>query len=426
MAIAAPEAPPTAPAAAPAQPAPDSRPVSRPAESVTSRSTRDFLTQKVKEYTEKEPEQKPTPAKDSEKAQPLVTPPTKTEKPADPDKPPAPIAKQEDTAKTTDPAAQDATPKKEVVAEEKLGPWQLKAKWEKQAKAAESEVAILREKLAKAADATSLQERLADREKRLTELENHMRFLDYSKSQDFNDKYHAPYVKAFERAVSEITQLKVNDEQNGARPATPDDFVRLARLPVSDLDAVAEEMFGRSSSRVIHHIERVKELAEARESALETAKKEGVERHKGQVENDRALSESLAQQWSQLISADEEREDFLKAKEEDDEWNTKLGKSKEFVDKAAQANSKDPALSPEQRAKILRDKATLRGRAIGFPMLRLENKRLKVELQKVQAELQGYKTSEPGNGQPASSSSHSVTTNPWDRVKAAAQKLASS
>lgn len=130
------------------------------------------------------------------------------------------------------------------------------------------------------AEVKTLQSRLEAAEKRRQELEAEMRFVDYSKSTEFQDKFQKPYQQAWAKALHEITQLNRATEDGGSRKATQDDILALANAPLDQLDKLAEEWFPNSAARVIRHVEKIKDLSEAQANALEEARTQALDRAK--------------------------------------------------------------------------------------------------------------------------------------------------
>lgn len=327
--------------------------------------------------------------------------PTPPKSPATPaSESPDPPAKAQDGKPPETPAAAvpDAKPAKPP------GPWQLKEKYEKLSRQLESENLELKARLAKAADAEAAAKRAEAAEKRLAELESDMRFIDYSRSSEYQQKYARPYQDAYGRALSDFKQLQVQDGEGNQRPATEQDLLALASAPVGQLDELAETWFGKSAPRVVRHIEKMRELADDANRALETARKDGETHRQQQETATRQIHEAVAQNWQVAIA---EVPDFLKPKEGDDEWNGRVDKAREWVDETLKANVADPKLTAEQRAEAIRRHANMRWRAIGYSSLKLELKRAQSEAAALRKELEAFKKSGPpegeGNGRPPTS-----------------------
>lgn len=88
-------------------------------------------------------------------------------------------------------------------------------------------------------------------ERRIAEQEKVIQFADYQSSDEYKSKYETPYTDAFKRALSEFEQLTVTitdaDGNQTARKATVNDLLALQNMPLGEVDALAEGMFGKSA-----------------------------------------------------------------------------------------------------------------------------------------------------------------------------------
>ncbi|MBU2177498.1 MAG: hypothetical protein KJ556_20590, partial [Gammaproteobacteria bacterium] len=226
-------------------------------------------------------------------------------------------------------------------------------------------------------------------------------------------------------AIADFRELTVTDAEGNVRPASHQDLVRLVNLPLGEARKLANELFGDSSDDAMAHYRQVRTLAEQQNKALEEAKKTGSLKEQEKVETTRKLAEETGRSWQDFTSSDEQKYPFLQPREGDDEWNTKLASSREFVDKAFTANAFDGKLTPEQRAEIIRNHASVRGRAIGFSMLRMENKRLKADLAERDKVIAQYKSAEPGAADGRSAANAPVTAaNRLEAIKARMRGMA--
>lgn len=130
-------------------------------------------------------------------------------------------------------------------------------------------------------------EKVKSLETRNKELEDRIALIDYESSQEFGTKYEEPYRQMWNRATNAFAQLTVK-EQTGTdaetgeptyrtRRATEEDLIKLGALPLSELDEVAGKLFGPSAPRAVQYIEKLRDLAEAKQTALVEAKKKAGE-----------------------------------------------------------------------------------------------------------------------------------------------------
>ena len=130
-------------------------------------------------------------------------------------------------------------------------------------------------------------EKIKTLEEQNTELGRRLALLDYEQSPDFATKYEEPYRQMWQRATSAFSQLTVK-EANGTDPDTGEptyamrraneaDLIELGAKSLSELDEAAQRMFGASAPRAIQYIEKLRELAEAKQAAVVEAKQKSGE-----------------------------------------------------------------------------------------------------------------------------------------------------
>lgn len=129
-------------------------------------------------------------------------------------------------------------------------------------------------------------QKLKTLEEQNADLERRMALVDYEQSGEFATKYEQPYRQMWERATNAFNQLTVKESAGtdelgeakfNVRRATEADLIKLGALPLSELDEAAQTMFGASAPRAIQYIERLRELAEAKQTALVEAKQKAGE-----------------------------------------------------------------------------------------------------------------------------------------------------
>jgi len=275
----------------------------------------------------------------------------------------------------------------------------------------DAEIARLQSELKAAKDApredpekASLAEKFTASEKRRQELENEVRFVNFKKSEEYTTKYAEPYQEAWNKAVSDITQLKVR-LQNGtkedpntgetvpnyvSRVATPGDLLSLANLPLNEMDEKVEEAFGKSAPRVIRHIEKLRELADAQTAAEQKALKESGEKQQQTLEQRKQVKKVWDDEnklWTEKYPR------FFKPEDGDEEGNTLLAKGYELADLAFSGNGKT---TPENMAKV---HAEVRNKVAGFGRLALRLKRARLEIKELKSSLAEYENSEPPSGE---------------------------
>ncbi len=303
-------------------------------------------------------------------------------------------------------AAKTETPK---IDPKKPSPWKLVEQYKSKSITLESENIDLKKRLESLGDPAKIQDRMTTAEKRAQELEEHIRFVDYAKSKEFQEKWQAPYEAAWKRATSELRELSITDPNGQVRQVTPQDLLDLVNLPLGKAREIAESLYGNFANDVLGHRKEIRNLFDQQQEALDSARKNGVESQKKQMEQFQALTAQIETQmnsaWDQTNSKlmeDPEYGKFFKPMDGDEEGNNRLKKGYELADKAFSENPRDPRLSPAQRQEIVKRHAAVRNRAAAAGRLVHWVKQRDARIAELTKELDQYKTSEPGNGAPKS------------------------
>jgi hypothetical protein len=274
-----------------------------------------------------------------------------------------------------------------------------------------------------------LSETLAEREKRLSELEEEQRFSNYERSQEYQEKWNAPFVSAYEAGRARVRSLTLTDENGAVRQGTDADFDAIMRI--TDNDAAAEraaEVFGNKASMVMYHREKAVELNQARLNALDEFRKNGAERDQKRQAEWKATSEKVLKEatetWQKARTAPHEKYPlFFKPIEGDTEGNTLLENGFKEADEAfSHMNPLDPRLTSEQRAQILQRHATIYNKAAAFNRLAHLLKKERTALRAAEAKLKEFEASEPGRGDGKGGGGPALST--WDSIDAQLAKLA--
>lgn len=373
------------------------------------------------------PEAKPAP-KQAPKAPPKKAdkPPEKpapkedAKPPKEVEQPPADEQEKEDNAegKPEDKNQLDAKGKR-------IKPWELLDKFKARALAAETELAKVKQnghEIPKEAT-----DKITALETRNQELENEIRFTNYEKSKEYQEQYNKPYIEAWERAVGELNELTVTDANGHVRQAGAKDLLILAKMPLGEAREYAEAKFGKAADDVMAHRRTVRELANKQHKALEDARTNGGEREKQQnlerETRDRANGEKIAKEWHAINAEAQDKYEFLKPVEGQQERNDKLEKAIKFVDDSFNLNLSQ-AKTEQERQDILRRHSALRNRAIGFSVLKHENKSLKTEIEELKKSLAEYQTSEPSAGEAGHDPASSMSTDPMEAAMHGLERLA--
>ena len=340
-----------------------------------------------------------------------VTAPDKSVVDKLPDKTGSPVPGKTDETKPDAPEKGDKAP----------NAWKLVEQYKKTVKTYEKETAELRERLATVGETETWKAKAEKAEARAKELAEEIRYVNYQKSDEYLEKYDKPYKDSWNKAVNDLKELTVTLEDGSTRTATAGDLITLSNMPLGEARKTAKEWFGDAADDVMAHRRVLRDMADAANKAVEEAKKHGSEREKQMSETQNEARKQVAKLWTQFNSEDEAKYDFLKQKEGDDEWNSRLTKSKTLVDGAFSANPHDPKLTAEQRAKVVRDHAAVRNRAIAYSVRTLELARSNARVAELEKQLEQYKGAEPGNGN--GRPSEQPTGQPVNRMKSSLNKL---
>ena len=117
----------------------------------------------------------------------------------------------------------------------------------------ESQIAELK----KAAASPELTEQVNQWKARAEAAEKKIETVNFTQSQKYQDQYQKPYVEQWNRAVAQFQQLNVKVQKGvddlgdpvfEVRPANEHDLLRLANLPLSEMDEEVSRVFGASGT----------------------------------------------------------------------------------------------------------------------------------------------------------------------------------
>lgn len=240
-------------------------------------------------------------------------------------------------------------------------------------------------------DVKPFQEKLAAIEKENQQLREVVRFADYKKSPEFVEKYENPYNEAWTKAVSEVTQLSMALEDGTSRKATANDLLALANAPLDQLDDLAAQWFPKSAPRVIRHVEKIRDLADAQDKALKEAQKGAGEFQNKQSEAVKKANESFANAYtSASTELTTKYPKWFAPDEADPKGNEILKKGFEYADSLFSPNGTQ--LTPEQRAGRL---AVIRAKAANHDRLVARVKANNARIAELEAKLAEFEKSEP-------------------------------
>jgi hypothetical protein len=248
-----------------------------------------------------------------------------------------------------------------------------------------------------------LSETLEQREKRLAELEDEMRFASFEKSSEYKDKYWTPFSDAYQQGRNKVASLRLTDANGDTRQGTAEDFDSLMRITDDDQAAeLASDLFGVKAPMVLWHREKVQELNNTRLKALEDFRKQGGEREKLRGEQMQKQQKEIAALWESENKAGVERfPKLFKPEEGDEKGNALLARGFELADAAFGSALADPAtgqpvkLSPQEMVKL---HSAIRNKAAGFDRLAYKYGISQKRIAELETKLKEYEASEPSPG----------------------------
>lgn len=247
-----------------------------------------------------------------------------------------------------------------------------------------------------------------------------LRFLNYKKHPEFVEKYEKPYNAAWKKAVEEIGELTVENEDGSVRAATAHDMQRLANMPLGEANKLARELFGDLAPDVMAHRRTIRELAQAQNEALERARTEGEEWEKQRTIEDQTKTKAQAETTMKLWQAvhDDLAKRFPRAftpEEGDAEDKTEFERGSALVDLmfsgpqdksvvaradllpgflAEAVKAGRPLTQPEQ----VRMHALVRLKAMNHDRILRRDKAKSARIAELEKALAEYEQSEPGAG----------------------------
>lgn len=351
-----------------------------------------------------------------------VVEPTPEEKPKDsaPESPtsppeadkPTPGSESPETSHTPEPGAAPQPEKKG-----KANPWKLVDEFKGRAATLEKELSELKKVLPNPEDQKKMVAQVEAIHKRNQELEEEIRYVNFSKSKEFTEKYQQPYEQAWQKAMSELGELTVSGDDGTERPLHPNDLLELVNLPIKQARALATEKFGDFAQDVMDHRTKIKSIFEAQQKALEDARKGGEERERFRQQQFQqamgTIQKQVVEMWKKTNDEalkDESISKYFKPLEGDDEGNKRLERGFQLANQALSGiDPRDPRLSPEQRAEVIKVHTAVRLRAAAFGRTMLQLEKAREENTKLKAELAKYRSAEPGHGEGKPASSQETT-----------------
>lgn len=286
----------------------------------------------------------------------------------------------------------------------KTNPWKLVDEYKSKLAKAEADHLELSKRAIDQSKWDEHQKKLESESKRNQELEEEIKYVNYSKSKDFQEKYQKPYDAAWKRAMSELGELTV-DSGDGDKAIQPSDILELVNLTLPEARARAEELYGSFANDVMQHRKEIRNLFDQQTAALEEAKRGGAEREKTMREQSQksyeAITSEIRETWTKSNEgaiSDPKFGAYFKPQDGDEHGNQRLAKGFELADRAFAENPMAPGLTTEQRKAIIQRHAAVRNRAAAFGKLVHMNETSQARIAELEKELSQFKSSTPDSG----------------------------
>jgi hypothetical protein len=314
----------------------------------------------------------------------------------------------------------------------KVQPWKL-ANWYKDRFGdAQAEIARLKTTSLAESEKAEYLTRVEKAEARIKEFEDETRLTNYSKSQEFQDKYQKPYDGAWKRTMNELNGLTVPTEDGNGRPFTAQDMLSLVNMDSIPARKAAQELYGDFANDVMLHRNEIRRMADEQAVAIEEAKTNGAKREKERTEiqtkTQREITENIRTTFKSSYESaqkDEVNGRFFSPKEGDEEWNTALENGRKLSASVFMDDPKDPKLTPQERAEIVKKHAAVFNRSSAFGPLKRAFIKLEKQYAELEKKLAGYQSSRPDAAGGSQQAANGVAAGKFmDRTLAELGKLA--
>ena len=301
----------------------------------------------------------------------------------------------------------EAAPSAQAAKKGKANPWKLVDEYKAKASTLEQQLSEAKKAVVDPKEKEEITGKLTEAQKRLAELEEEIKYVNYSKSSEFSEKYQKPYEESWKKAMAELGELTVADEESGSeRPIAPNDILALVNLPLKEARARAVELYGDFADDVMSHRKEIRNLFDAQGKALDQARKAGLERDETRSKQMQEMRSQTTRQISEMWSkfnqeavADKKFGKYFQPVEGDEEGNKRLARGYEIADQAFARSPLDPNLTPEQRAEVVRHHSALRHRAAAFGRTAYQLDQANSKIASLEKELAKYKSTQPGSGE---------------------------
>ena len=254
--------------------------------------------------------------------------------------------------------------------------------------------------------------------KNAEELDTEVRYLNYTRSGEYKQKYETPLREAWQTALGDIDGIRVTDADGTERDASHHDIMAILNVPVAKAAIIAQETFGPAAPEIMAHRRRLLELTQSRDKSIAEWKEKGaqreVERSK-QVEGRQSRSRELFE--SQFSDYEKSHPQLFGREDGDDDGNKLLDESDRLIRIALKGEGVDADMGYEDKVDLItkaQAQVALRARAYGRERLRV------IQLQQKVAELEKkvgkVRSSEPGQGEGTSTATRIAPKSAEDAI----------
>jgi hypothetical protein len=254
--------------------------------------------------------------------------------------------------------------------------------------------------------------------KNAEELDTEVRYLNYTRSGEYKQKYETPLREAWQTALGDIDGIRVTDADGTERDASHHDIMAILNVPVAKAAIIAQETFGPAAPEIMAHRRRLLELTQARDKSIAEWKEKGaqreVERSK-QVEGRQSRSRELFE--SQFSDYEKSHPQLFGREEGDDDGNKLLDESDRLIRIALKGEGVDADMGYEDKVDLItkaQAQVALRARAYGRERLRVI--RLQQKVAELEKKVGKVRSSEPGQGEGTSTATRIAPKSAEDAI----------
>lgn len=254
--------------------------------------------------------------------------------------------------------------------------------------------------------------------KNAEELDTEVRYLNYTRSSEYKQKYETPLREAWQTALGDIEGIRVTDADGTERDANHQDIMALLNVPVAKAAIIAQETFGPAAPEIMAHRRRLIELTQARDKSIAEWKEKGAQREvekSKQLESRQTRSRELFE--SQFADYEKTHAQLFGREEGDEDGNKLLDESDRLVRIALKGEGIDADMGYDDKVDLItkaQAQVALRARAYGRERLRVI--RLQQKVAELEKKVGKVRLSEPGQGEGTSTATRVSPKNAEDAI----------